>query len=106
MHRDVLFKSVPTKPSLTLVGGFSEYLYVDKPIDMAGKLRLATFHNYAYHMGNSLEGWMKDVQVENLKQPAADTPFLPDNSTDLFFSQLKHNRYGIIKKIFKRIYCK
>lgn len=65
INREIFFKTVPTAPSLTLIGQNSVYNYADGPIDFAGGLRLSTYHNYAYHMGNTVEDWMLKVQEEN-----------------------------------------
>lgn len=65
-RREILFKTVPTSPSFIPVGQDSEFKYVDEPINMAGGLRLATYNNYAFHMGNAVEDWMYDVQQDNL----------------------------------------
>jgi hypothetical protein len=48
-----------------LVGNNSEFLYCDQPINRSGGMRLATYNNYAYHMGNTVEDWMRDVQKDN-----------------------------------------
>lgn len=65
MRRELFFSTVPKEPSLTLVGNNSEYLYCDQPINYSGGMRLATFNNYAYHMGNTVEDWMIEVQNAN-----------------------------------------
>ena len=67
MRRELFFSTVPREPSLTLVGNNSEYLYCDQPINISGGMRLATFNNFAYHMGNKVEDWMRDVQKENIE---------------------------------------
>lgn len=67
IRREILFKTVPIHPSLILVGGKSEFQYVDEPINKAGGMRLATYNNFAYHMGNTLENWMVEVQDDNVK---------------------------------------
>lgn len=61
IKREVLFSTVPKTPSLTLVGGDSENKYIDEPIDKAGLMRLSTYNNFAYHMGNQVEGWMDNI---------------------------------------------
>lgn len=66
MRRELFFSTIPKEPSLTLVGNASEYLYCDQPINLSGGMRLSTYHNYAYHMGNMVEDWMQEVQLENL----------------------------------------
>lgn len=66
MRRELFFSTVPTEPSLTLVGNNSEYLYCDQPINISGGMRLTTYNNYAYHMGNTVENWMLEIQKENI----------------------------------------
>ncbi|WP_168191373.1 MULTISPECIES: glycosyltransferase family A protein [Antarcticibacterium] len=61
IKREVLFSTVPKIPSLTLVGGDSENKYIDEPIDKAGLMRLSTYQNFAYHMGNQVEDWMHNI---------------------------------------------
>lgn len=68
MRRELFFSTVPFEPSLTLVGNRSEYHYCDDPINYSGGMRLATFHNMAYHMGNTVEDWMRKVQQENISK--------------------------------------
>ena len=68
INRKIFFKYVPVEPSLTLVGNQSEFIYCDQPIDFSGGLRLATYNNFAYHMGNTVETWMLEVQNKNLKE--------------------------------------
>ena len=105
IKRNVLFKTVPLIPSLTLVGGNSEYRYVDEPIDKAGLMRLSTFNNYAYHMGNNLEPWMNnklepfcdDVEVESLVSQDRN------NSSGLFF-KLSNKVYILKKHFFKSLF--
>lgn len=105
IDRDILFTTSPSKPSLTLVGGNSEHNYVDVPIDKAGKLRLATFNNYAYHIGNTLEPWMVDVQGKNLISKTIKTAKLEfPLSSDLFNTKLKDKSYSIKKKIIKKVF--
>lgn len=112
--RDILFTDVPTNPSLTLVGGDSEYMYVDEPIDRSGKLRLSTYHNFGFHMGNNLEDWMLDVQRDNLHRKKYTNTIIKsyttEKATDLFSNKYIRKFYllkkNVIKKIFKRLYKK
>ncbi|MBC3846946.1 glycosyltransferase family 2 protein [Winogradskyella echinorum] len=66
MRRELFFSTVPKEPSLTLVGNNSEYLYCDQPINFSGGMRLTTYNNYAFHMGNTVENWMLEVQKKNI----------------------------------------
>ncbi len=104
INRDVLFQTVPTNPSLTLVGGKSEYLYVDEPIDKSGRLRLSTYNNFAFHMGNKLEDWMVAIQKENLENDTvmANMTF-NEPSEDLFNSDFRNRKYHFRKKVLKKI---
>ena len=110
ISREILFTGVPTNPSLTLVGGDSEYKYVDEPIDRLGKLRLSTYHNFGYHMGNNVEGWMIAVHQDNLNQkPISTTGFcIQKDVPNLFFNRFRQKIYMIkkkaVKKIFKSLY--
>ena len=104
VDRDILFTKSPSNPSLTLVGGNSEHNYVDVPIDKSGKLRLATFNNYAYHIGNNLEQWMIDIHEKNLIGNVIESNFTFSSSADLFNSKLNNKIYGLRKKIVKKIF--
>lgn len=106
IDRDILFMTSPSNPSLTLVGGNSEHNYVDVPIDKAGKLRLATYNNYAFHIGNKLESWMIDIQGNNLNDKTKEVSKLmvTTTSSNLFHSKSKDKIYGFKKMIVKKIF--
>lgn len=106
IDRDILFKTVPTNPSLTLVGGRSEYTYVDEPIDKAGKLRLSTYNNYAFHMGNKLENWMLVIQEDNIERNTnTDSNLKKNNLNSDLFNNIIDNKYYVLKKlIIKKIF--
>jgi hypothetical protein len=104
IDRDILFGTVPTKPSLTLVGGTSENDYIDFSIDKANKLRLSTYHNYAYHMGNKLEDWMIDIQKINKKSQLDIRSGLDTKSIDLHYSWFFNKYFGLQKKIIKKCF--
>jgi hypothetical protein len=106
INRDILFEKTPSNPSLTLVGGTSENNYIDFPIDKSGKLRLATYNNFAFHMGNKLENWMREVQECNIsnvnnvdKKMEIVEPF-----PDLFKSKWADKAYGFKKMIVKKLF--
>lgn len=105
INRDILFTTSPSNPSLTLVGGNSEHNYVDVPIDKSGKLRLSTYNNFAFHIGNKLEDWMIAINEENLK-----TEILKNNQTsveissDLFNTQTKNKFYNLKKMVIKKLF--
>jgi hypothetical protein len=106
IDRDILFKTVPTNPSLTLVGGKSEYAYVDEPIDKAGKLRLSTYNNFAFHMGNKLENWMSFIQQDNKERNTniVNNNEKKDLNLDLFNSMIDNKFYVLKKLIIKKIF--
>ncbi len=64
--RAQVFNESPKGPSQFKVVGGSEKLYIDKPNDDAGFLRLATMNNHAYHLGNVIEEWMLE-KFDNVK---------------------------------------
>ncbi|WP_426430855.1 glycosyltransferase family A protein [Winogradskyella sp. HB-48] len=68
MRRELFFTTVPIEPSLILVGNRSEYNYCDDPINYSGGMRLATYNNMAYHMGNTVEDWMLQIQKDNISK--------------------------------------
>lgn len=107
IDRDILFKTTPSNPSLTLVGNLSEHNYVDVPIDKAGKLRLSTYNNYAFHMGNKLESWMIDIQDNNKMEifNNAKEVKIVSSSTDLFNSKMKNKWYGLKKMVLKKMFA-
>jgi hypothetical protein len=105
IDRDILFMTSPSNPSLTLVGGNSEHNYVDVPIDKSGKLRLSTFNNYAFHIGNKLEDWMIEVQQRNSENTIfSKSEFNVPASYDLFNSKIKNKLYNVRKKGIKKIF--
>lgn len=107
IDRDILFKTTPSNPSLILVGNLSEHNYVDVPIDKAGKLRLSTYNNYAFHMGNKLENWMETIQENNMMCIVGKTKrdeIVTSSSSDLFNSKMKNKWYGLKKMIIKNTF--
>jgi hypothetical protein len=106
IDRDILFTTTPSNPSLTLVGNLSEHNYVDVPIDKAGKLRLSTYHNYAFHMGNKIESWMVETQENNAKAIDNTENFeeIVNPSPDLLNSKIKDKWYVLKKMILKKLF--
>jgi hypothetical protein len=105
INRDILFLTAPSSPSLTLVGGNSEHNYVDVPIDKAGKLRLATFNNYAFHIGNTLEDWMISIGKNNYSSEIIKQEELGGSiSNDLLNSKLGNKLYNLRKMIVKKVF--
>lgn len=112
MRRSLFFTTVPVEPSLTLVGNNSEYLYCDQPINYSGGMRLATYNNYAYHMGNTVEHWMKEIQTENLAKVKKANGQAPKKNLIAHFEPKRPNfkwyklRKRIVHKMFNAKYGK
>lgn len=105
IDREIFFSNVPKNPSLTLVGNNSEHDYIDTPIDLSGKMRLSTYNNFAFHMGNKTESWMYDIQKNN----TVSTIILPNYTIENFkcsnsVSSLKSYCFKCKKKIIKNLF--
>jgi hypothetical protein len=61
-----VFNKLPKGNTSFQLGGNSEGIYLDKPVLYYDGYRLATDNNFAYHMGNVKEEWMRTV-LSNLK---------------------------------------
>ncbi len=57
LRREVFDKG-PNEPSYIKIHGGIENKFIDLPNEKLGFLRLATKKNYAFHLGNTVEGWM------------------------------------------------
>ncbi|MES2239809.1 MAG: glycosyltransferase family A protein [Bacteroidota bacterium] len=66
-YRIGCFDNLKQRFSKYSLGGNSEQLLLDKPVEDKGYWRLATQSNHAYHMGNVYEDWMTEV-LSGLKQ--------------------------------------
>lgn len=101
IKRDILFSTVPKPPSLTLVGGDSEYKYVDEPIDKAGLMRLSTKNNYAFHIGNKVENWMREeLSVKkHWKNKLSESEHKQGT-----YKTINHRTYIIRKHLIKRLF--
>jgi hypothetical protein len=66
-YKREIFQSIPNQNSKYKLGGDSEGLYLDQPSMYYDGYRLATYNNYAYHLGNKIESWMLDT-FNNLKE--------------------------------------
>lgn len=110
MRRELFFTTVPKEPSLTLVGNNSEYLYCDQPINYSGGMRLATYNNYAFHMGNTVEEWMREVQKENLTKKASKnkqeklplSAFLPKQPNKSWYVLKKRAVHKLFNLFYKK----
>ena len=103
VRRYIFLKYTPTNPSLVLVGGDSEYTYGDEPTDLAGLYRLATYNNFAFHMGNSLEDWMlKKLEVNKIPKSSLNVFNHQKNFNDKPFKKMTFNfKKRFFIKLFK-----
>jgi len=78
-YKNEVFEQLPIKYSNYKLGGDSEKEILDLPVVKKGLWRLSTEDNFAFHMGNTYEDWMKlafdaipeenIVLVKNLNYP-------------------------------------
>ena len=64
-YRGSVFDFLNNRYSTFSLGGTSEALFLDKPVNDFGYWRLSTYDNYTYHMGNVKENWMQTI-FENI----------------------------------------
>ncbi|MGN7808404.1 glycosyltransferase [Flavobacterium johnsoniae] len=93
-YRKEVFESNEIKSSSYVLGGDSEAKLLDHPVVKKGLWRLSTEENFAYHLGNVEENWMKEI-LENIKQndfQPLETLFLqknrPPNKATIFCHKL------------------
>jgi len=99
-YNNSVFKALPYENSEYILGGNSEFKFLDQPAVLTDGYRLSTLTNHAYHMGNRLEPWM-------LKLAAEFTPVQKErlNVTSKIFKNKK--RLFFIKfKVFKTLLVK
>jgi len=98
--RSEVFEQAPNKPWKSFALGSSVSAYFDKPNNDAGLLRLATTGNFAFHMGNRVEGWMR-LELAKLQESA----FKEDHVDPKDFPQLKPmaKPFVFVGKILNRI---
>lgn len=59
-YKREVFNCMPKENTIFQLGGNSELFYTDLPVIKMGGYRLATYDNFAYHMGNKVESWMEN----------------------------------------------
>ncbi|MFP4845643.1 glycosyltransferase family 2 protein [Winogradskyella sp. PE311] len=105
MRRELFFSTVPEEPSLILVGNNSEFLYCDQPINYSGGMRLATYNNYAFHMGNTVEKWMRDVQKNNISNSEISNEGFMITNVPVFIPKVPNKAwYRLKKRIVHRLF--
>ena len=73
LRREVFDKG-SSQSTLIKIARVADNKFIDKPNQDLGFLRLATMKNYAYHMGNVYEKWMKE-ENEKLDKEKDETIF-------------------------------
>lgn len=85
-YKREVFKYLPKVNSNYKLGGDSELLYTDLPVVKAGGYRLATYDNFAYHMGNTIEPWM--LETYNALEKIEHKTLLKNNYDTLYKDNL------------------
>ncbi|WP_299385037.1 glycosyltransferase family A protein [uncultured Lacinutrix sp.] len=96
-YKKEVFKMLPNASSSYKLGGDSEKLYLDIPVIKMGGYRLATYNNYAYHIGNTIESWMLD-EYNALKEEIK----VQNSFNNLKTLKSKKAEYFLTEKIFKK----
>ncbi|WP_431158311.1 glycosyltransferase [Winogradskyella poriferorum] len=105
MRRELFHSTVPKEPSLILVGNNSEFLYCDQPINYSGGMRLSTYNNFAFHMGNTVEEWMKEIQEENKLKAKNNTNKVSEFKLLNFKPRpINYQLYKLKKRIVHRLF--
>jgi glycosyltransferase involved in cell wall biosynthesis len=93
-YRFAVFENQVTSYSGFSLGGDSENKILDAPVIYNGLWRLSTEDNYAYHMGNVSELWMKEIFSQ-----LRDSNYIPDMIFD--FKKVKETKFEFwIKNVF------
>lgn len=108
-YKREVFNKLPKFNSKFKLGGNSESLYLDKPVLKYGGYRLATYDNYAYHLGNSLEPWMEEeftrLNDENkVYNDFKQLKLLKKNTINYFLSEKMFKKLFYSKHFKKYIY--
>lgn len=97
-YKREVFYELPRMNSRFKLGGDSEHLYTDLPVIKSGGYRLATYDNYAYHLGNQIEPWVEERYAALQEVPKKENLYEQ-------LSVLKKNRfeYFLSEFLFKKI---
>jgi len=69
-YNKAIAKWIPNASSGNKFNG-AEVLFLDKPVENAGLMRLATNKGWVYHIGNKVEPWMYELQEANKLSPTS-----------------------------------
>ncbi|MWB94510.1 glycosyltransferase [Flavobacterium sp. GA093] len=98
-YKREVFDCIPKENTIFQLGGNSESEYTDLPVIKMGGFRLATYDNYAYHMGNCYEDWMGDKFdiLYNKEKKAINYEYLP-------VLKRKKLKYFLTEKLFRKLF--
>ncbi len=97
-YRKEVFESNEIKYTNFMLGGESEAKLLDFPVIQKGMWRLSTEGNFAYHLGNVEEKWMKEI-LDNIKP----NNFWPMQSIVLKKIKFSKAEFIIKCKLFSKI---
>ncbi|PKH67681.1 glycosyltransferase family 2 protein [Flavobacterium sp. ALD4] len=104
-YRGTVFDLLENKYSSFALGGSSESLFLDQPVNDLGYWRLSTQGNYTCHMGNVLEPWMESMLKNNKDSriPFGEPTFLSNTKASVYFVDWKKNIFKLLtyKPIWK-----
>ena len=98
-YKKEVFDKLPKKNSNYKLGGNSETEYLDIPVLKYGAFRLATYNNYAYHLGNTMEPWM-EKELKDIKDESKEI----NNFKYLTILKQSPFNYFVTEKLFKKIF--
>lgn len=98
-YRDDVFQKVYKNTNYLFAGNSNDVF--DIPVIENGFWRLSTASNYAFHMGNTLESWMDEKEI-NLKKNEEKVvmPKIEEQKINLFFNYLSIHFFS--KILFKK----
>ncbi|MEM7186424.1 MAG: hypothetical protein AAF466_07180, partial [Bacteroidota bacterium] len=106
--RKEVFSHVPEAPSKIAYAPQTDRDYIDLPNEKAGLWRLATTTNYAYHLGNNPQDWMREAfeAITGSRSETTDIPPSKKWNIELGFKKLVNrmlfNKY-MKPYIFRRL---
>ena len=98
-YKREVFDLLPSNNSAFKLGGSSERLYTDLPVIKSGGYRLATYDNYAYHLGNTIEPWMTEAydKIETQEKNKVDISVL-------YLLKPNKLRYFLTETVFSKLF--
>ena len=95
-YRGHIFDKLKNRYTPLALGGASETMFLDKPVNDLGYWRLSTKENYTYHLGNTKEIWMDTIFENIAKVDGVEEIKLKDDVTS---SKIRVFSYNIFYKL-------